>query len=75
MDLQNWTIMRFIRLAVGVWALANGVIQKDFLLLGLSAVVLFQAITNTGCGGACAVPIKKKQENKPQDTVAFEEVK
>jgi hypothetical protein len=78
MDLKNWSVMRFLRLAVGAWALTNGMMQKDFLLLGLSAFVLFQAITNTGCGvaGNCSTPINKKADTKDalKEPVEFEEV-
>ena len=70
--------MRFLRLAVGAWALTNGIMQKDFLLLGLSAIVLFQAITNTGCcaSGNCSTPTSKKTNTKDvlKEPVEFEEV-
>ncbi len=78
MDLKNWSVMRFLRLAVGAWALTNGMMQKDFLLLGLSAFVLFQAITNTGCcaAGNCSTPVNKKADTKDalKEPVEFEEV-
>jgi hypothetical protein len=78
MDLKNWSVMRFLRLAVGAWALTNGMMQKDFLLLGLSAFVLFQAITNTGCcaAGNCSTSVNKKADTKDalKEPVEFEEV-
>lgn len=78
MDLKDWSLMRFLRLAVGAWALTNGMMQKDFLLLGLSAIVLFQAITNTGCSatGNCNTPTSKKTNTKDalKEPVEFEEV-
>lgn len=67
--------MRIIRLILGVMLMVQS-IQTKFWGAGLlGGLLLFQAITNTGCCGAsgCAVPVSKKKTDV--DTIEYEEVK
>ena len=67
--LSNWHLMRWLRLAVGLF-LSWQMIQKPDVFTGLiTGVFLFQAITNTGCCGAsgCAVPDKANKAATKQN--------
>jgi hypothetical protein len=71
----NWHFMRWLRLGLGL-VIGIQAIQNHEPVLGLlSAFLLFQAVTNTGCCGAngCAVPTSKKPSHK-QEEIEFEEL-
>lgn len=58
----NWSWFRVLRLVIGVSALIDGLDRTDWLLIGLSSILIYQGVMNTGCGfgGSCAIP----QDNK-----------
>ena len=72
--LSNWTLMRFMRLAMGIAILVQAVIAKDigFAIAG----ILFTALPvfNISCCGTagCAVPPKK--ELGTTKNITYEEV-
>lgn len=71
----NWNFMRWVRLGLGL-IIGIQAIQNHEPVLGLlSAFLLFQAITNTGCCGSngCAVPSSKKATHKHEE-IEFEEL-
>ena len=72
----NWHPMRWLRLGLGIIAGVQAIIFHDTLLGFLSAFLLFQTVTNTGCcnAGACAVPKQKIKKGAIQE-IEFEEVK
>ena len=72
----NWHFMRWLRLAIGIYAAVQAVQMHDNMMGFLGAFFLIQAVTNTGCCGAqsCAVPIEKKNSDKVEE-VDFEEIK
>lgn len=61
--LRNWTLMRCLRLVIGIVALVQALWQKDVLLGLMSGFLLVTAIANVGCCGAngCAVSYKPQQ--------------
>ncbi|MEZ7500506.1 hypothetical protein QO200_17400 [Flavobacterium sp. Arc3] len=79
MNLQNlltdWHFMRFVRLALGVY-IGVQAFQTQSILSGLLAsFLLYQVVTNSGCGGVngCSVPMKKKNNDAVED-VEYEEI-
>lgn len=76
--LSGWNILRIIRLILGVMLLVQA-FQTKFWGAGLlGSLLLFQAITNTGCCGAggCGVPVSENNKNtKSIDSIEYEEVK
>ena len=71
----NWNFMRWARLGLGL-IIGIQAIQNHALVLGLlSAFLLFQALTNTGCCGArgCAVP-RTKNATLKDEKIEFEDV-
>lgn len=63
---SNWHFMRWLRLALGIFAAVQAMQVHDIFLGLLSAFLLIQAFTNTSCCGAggCAVP--KARDNQPE---------
>ena len=74
--LSNWHFMRWLRLGLGLFVGYQSIIAHDPLAGFISAFLLFQAVSNTGCGGVggCAVPVSPKKNSAIED-VEFEEVK
>ena len=65
--LNNWSVMRGLRLVIGIIALVQSIIQKDITLGIIAAFLLVTAIANVGCCGSngCAVNFNKhKKENE-----------
>jgi hypothetical protein len=72
----QWNLMRVIRLAAGIFLAVQAVQIHDAIAGFISAILLFQAFTNTGCCGVsgCAVPATTKNSDAAQE-VEYEEVK
>ncbi len=71
--LNNWSLMRGLRLAMGIVALVQAVTQKDITLGIIAGFLLLTAIANVGCCGSsgCAVDYKKSKKEKE---IFYEEV-
>ena len=52
--LNNWSFMRIIRVIGGSYLLINGIIDQEYVFVGLGLLILVQGVMNMGCGGACA---------------------
>lgn len=74
--LSNWHFMRWLRLGLGSFVGYQSIMAHDPLAGFIAAFLLFQAVSNTGCGGVggCAVPSSAKKNSTVED-VEFEEVK
>lgn len=73
--LNNWHIMRWLRLAMGVF-IAFQAVQMQSPLAGLIAgILLFQTLMNIGCCGTSGCEVNSETSDL-QDTeeVAFEEI-
>ena len=64
--LNNWSIMRGLRLVIGLIALVQSVFQKDITLGIIAGFLLLTAIANAGCCGSngCVVNFKKGKKEK-----------
>jgi len=67
----NWHTMRWIRLVSGLFLVVGSWQMHDIWLGAAAGLLLFQAITNTGCcgSGACQIPgpsPHKKPETKSE---------
>ncbi len=76
MLLTNWSFMRVIRLALGIFIAIQAVETKDALSGLIAAFLLFQAVTNTGCCGVntCSKPTNRNDSDKTEE-ITFEEIK
>jgi len=72
---SQWNLIRWIRLAAGIFLAVQAVQLHDAIAGFLSFIFLFQAVTNTGCCGVsgCAVPTTTKTSN-PTNEVEYEEI-
>lgn len=66
--LSNWSVMRGLRMVIGLVATVQSIIQKEITLGIIAGFLLLTAIANIGCcgGNGCAVNFsnrKKKKEN------------
>jgi hypothetical protein len=58
---NNWNILRFMRLAIGVAIIVQGVISKDVLFSIVGIFIAGTAVFNAGCCGktGCDIPGKR----------------
>lgn len=76
--LQNWTIMRVLRLIIGGSFLFMGIQERDTMQGIVGGFFLFQALTNMGCcgNGACAAPTRFDAPLKTiTNNAIYEEIK
>lgn len=69
----NWGLMRWLRLVLGIIAGAQAIQFHETILGFLSAFLIFQALTNTGCCGVGGCRVPKK--NSKNTEITFEEIK
>ncbi len=72
--LHNWNFMRFLRLAVGIFIIAQSIITKDWTMGILGSLFTIMPLFNIGCCGVggCATPISKTPETNKD--IIYEEV-
>lgn len=72
--LSNWTLMRFLRLAMGIAILVQAVIAKDMLFVFAGIIFTAMPVFNVGCCGTagCAASPKKNQDKTKE--IIYEEV-
>lgn len=73
--LANWSLMRLLRLAIGIWALVASFTNKDMMVGLLGSFLVLTAIANVGCCGAggCAVNPRKQTQADLND-ITYEEL-
>ena len=61
--LSNWTVIRFLRLGMGIAILVQAVIAKDILFAIFGLAFTAMPVFNIGCCGTqgCNVPQNKNQ--------------
>ncbi len=71
---SNWTLMRFLRLGMGVAILVQAVMAKDLLFAFAGIIFTAMPVFNIGCCGTagCAAPPKK--EPVTTKDITYEEV-
>ena len=64
--LNNWTVMRGLRLVIGIIALVQSILQKDITLVVLAGFLLVTVIANVGCcaSNGCAVNFNNRKKEK-----------
>ncbi len=75
--LKNWNLMRILRLVIGIWAIVEAIQSKEPLLGIMGGILLFMAVTNTGCFGAkgCNTPVKSNKESPEKlEDIRYEEI-
>jgi hypothetical protein len=72
--LSNWTLMRFLRLGMGIAILVQAVMAKDMMFAFAGIVFTAMPVFDMGCCGTvgCTVPATNKQNVKKD--IVYEEV-
>ena len=72
--LSNWTLIRFLRLGMGIAILVQAIIAKDVLFTFAGILFTAMPVFNVGCCGTagCAAPPKKDQGTLKE--ITYEEV-
>ena len=75
--LNNWNLMRVLRLAMGLFAVYQAIELKDVLFGLIGALFLYQAWANVSCFGvgACNTPLKTEAKQNAVENTSYEEVK
>lgn len=70
----NWTLIRFLRLGVGIAILVQAVLARDVLFAFLGIMFTAMPVFDIGCCGrnGCYVPPVKKEVNTKD--ISYEEV-
>ncbi len=64
--LQNWTLMRAIRLILGIAVLIQAIVQKDLTIGVLAGFLLITTFANIGCCGTGGCSVNSQSFNKQQ---------
>lgn len=67
--------MRVLRLVLGIFIIVQGIMAKEWLLIGLGGLFSLMPLMNIGCCGTsgCNTPISKS--NKKVEDITYEEVR
>ena len=55
--LNNWNVVRFVRLLIGAGAVVQGIGQKETFLTTAGLFLLLGALLNYGCCGSAGCPV------------------
>ncbi len=76
--LNNWHLMRIVRLAIGIWLEIIAFSSHDWPIGFMGAFFLYQAIADTSCCGAagCNTSYSKRTSSiQKTEQIEFEEIK
>lgn len=63
--LKNWNLMRVLRLALGIFIIVEGIMEKEWLLVVLGSLFSVMPLMNISCCGVsgCNTPVRKAIKN------------
>jgi len=75
--LNNWNMMRILRLGMGLFIISQGILAQEWLLMVMGSVFSILAVLNIGCYGtsACNTPIPKDNKSIAAEEITYEEIK
>lgn len=77
--LQNWNIVRLLRLIMGFGLLIQGITSHHTIMIAIGGLLFLQGVLNFGCcGSACntnSFQKAGKQGLANDEAIAFEEIK
>ena len=63
--LSNWTIIRFIRLILGIFIIIQSIQSQNYLMVLPGIIFTALALFNAGCGSnGCSVPTKNRKNDE-----------
>lgn len=72
--LSNWSLIRAIRLILGLIIVAQGFIQKDYVFAFLGMLFAVLAFANIGCCGTSGCNTNIHSVNTKEKEIQYEEV-
>jgi hypothetical protein len=73
--LTNWTILRMLRLAIGIAILVQAIIAKDILFAFAGLIFTAMPVFNLGsCSAAGSEALPKRHQDKTKDIIYKEVV-
>lgn len=72
--LNDWNILRFMRLIIGVAIVVQGIIYKDVLFGIVGILIAGMAVFNIGCCGKAGCNIPKKRTTQPPKDITYEDL-
>lgn len=73
--INNWNVVRLIRLGLSIIIIVQAFQIRDALFGGLGAFFLYQALTNTGCCGVNGCAPTAQSKNNNSNEIEFTEIK
>lgn len=73
--IRNWDFMRILRLALGVFIIVQGVMAKEWLLVGMGGLFSLMPLMNKGCCGVSGCSTSIPKSNKKTEDITYEEVR
>lgn len=72
----GWSFWRFVRLALGLYILADGIMSGMWGFAGVGLIFTLLPLFNLGCsGGNCAVDSDVSRDLSTEEDIIYEEVK
>lgn len=73
---SNWNFMRFVRLALAIMIIVQGIQMREWLFIVLGSLFSLMPLLNIGCCGTsgCNTRVRKNNGNITEE-IAYEEVK
>ncbi|SEH63179.1 hypothetical protein SAMN02927937_00575 [Paenimyroides aquimaris] len=73
--LRNWSFMRVLRLALGIFIVVQGIMTKEWLIVGLGGLFSLMPLMNIGCCGVSGCSTSVPRSNKKTEDITYEEVR
>ncbi|NGF57787.1 hypothetical protein G5B00_14810 [Parapedobacter sp. SGR-10] len=73
--LKNWNFIRLLRLALGIFITVQGIMAKEWLLVGLGGLFSLMPLMNIGCCGVSGCNTSIPKSNKKIEDISYEEVR
>lgn len=73
--LRTWNFMRVLRLALGIFVIAQGIQSKEWWFVVMGGLFSLMPLLNIGCCGVSACNTSISKSNKRIEDITFEEIK
>lgn len=73
--LRNWNFIRVLRLALGIYIIAQGVIENQWMFVALGALFSLMPLLNIGYCSASGCNTPVSNSNKKVEDISFEKIR
>lgn len=67
--------MRLLRLAMGIFAIVQGFVEQNWILVALGSLFSVMPLMNIGCCGVSGCSTSVPKRNKKTEDILYEEVR